>query len=162
MYDLSIHDDTGRGHHPVAHDLRHVGDLFQLDLYPGLLGSDTDELGGCIAVFAPRTQHLDIFHSDYLLKIVSITSTGTEAATGVFTFQLLRRTGYRAIRTEHAAIALQRLEQFPTTLALVIPLASVGWHGLFSDMTALGAGDRGLQNDYHGIARCFLARGKTL
>ena len=61
MYDFSIHNDAGRGHHPVAHYLIHIGDLLKLDLDTGQLSSNADEFGGCLAVLAARTQYLDIF-----------------------------------------------------------------------------------------------------
>jgi hypothetical protein len=153
---------TRHGHHPAAHDLRHVAGLSQFDLDPGLLGSAADELGGCLAVRAARTRHLDIFYAHYLFTIVSITAAGVMAATGVVAFQLHRRTRHSAVGAEHAAVALQRLKEFPATLAFVVPLAGVGRHSLFSDMTAFWTGDAGLQNDCHAIARFLMVRGQTL
>ena len=64
-----------------------------------------------------------------------------------------RRTGHRAVGTEHAAIAGLGLEQDVAALAFVEPLAGIGGHGLGFDMTALRAGQRGFKNDsaYRGL-----------
>lgn len=57
-----------------------------------------------------------------------------------------RRTGHRAVGTEHAAIAGFGLQQDVAALAFVEPLAGVGGHGLGLDVAALGAGQGGLQD----------------
>lgn len=65
---------------------------------------------------------------------------------------LNRRTGYRAIGTEHAAIARLRLQQYVAALAFIEPLAGVGGHGFGLDVAAVRAGQRGLQDGFgtHG------------
>ena len=59
---------------------------------------------------------------------------------------LNRRTGHRAIRTEHAAIARFWLQQHMAALAFVVLLTGVGGHGFGLDAAAVGAGQRGLQD----------------
>jgi len=58
MCDLSINTGPGRGHHPVAHGLRHVGDLLKRDLDLCMLSSNADEFGRGLTVLAAGAQYL--------------------------------------------------------------------------------------------------------
>jgi hypothetical protein len=69
------------------------------------------------------------------------------ATTAFFASRLDRGAGNRAIGTEHAAVSLQRPEQFAATLALVVPLARIGWHELGLPMTTFRTGDHGSKFD---------------
>jgi hypothetical protein len=56
---------------------------------------------------------------------------------------LLRRTWYRTVRTEHAAVTRLRFKSLTTPLAVIEKLASVAWHSLNRLMSALRADDCG-------------------
>jgi hypothetical protein len=55
---------------------------------------------------------------------------------------LHRRTGNRAVRAKHAAIACERLKSLAAALAVIEELAGVGGHGLDRLMAALRARNR--------------------
>ena len=79
MRDLAVNHYARCGHHAIAHDLGHVSDFLELDLYTCLPGRDGDQIGCCFAVLAAGTEHLDVLHPENPLKINAIRNSSNRS-----------------------------------------------------------------------------------
>jgi hypothetical protein len=147
MHNNFIDNNAWRRHNTISHDLCHICDFFKLDFNSGLLGSDPDQISCCLAILAAGAENLDPFHMSLPRSWVLFAATGIRTRTAPFVSRLNRGAGDRAIGTEHAAISFQWPEQFAAPLALVVPLARIGWHDLGLTMATFRTGDRGSKFD---------------